>query len=69
MPRCSAGQVGGLPGDAEKELYLSITSVNTFRLILSEYFDANYPMLEDRSYLSLLDLNLVDVTDRVWPDG
>ena len=58
-----------LPGDAEKKLYTSISSVNTFRLILSEYFDANYPLLEDRSYFSLLDLNLVDVTDRVWPDG
>ena len=58
-----------LPGDAEKKLYPSISSVNTFRLILNEYFDANYPLLEDRSYLSLLDLDLVDVTDRVWPDG
>ena len=58
-----------LPGDAESKLYPSMSSVNTFRLIFSEYFDANYPMLEDRSYFSLLDLNLVDVTDRVWPDG
>ena len=58
-----------LPGDAGLKLYPSISSVNTFRLILKEYFDANYPLLEDRSYLSLLDLNLVDVTDRVWPDG
>ena len=57
-----------LPGDAEKKLYPSMSSVNTFRLILNEYFDANYPMLEDRSYFSLLDLDLVDVTARVWPD-
>ena len=35
-----------LPGDAELKLYPSISSVNTFRLILSEYFDANYPLLE-----------------------
>ena len=39
-----------LPGDGKKELYASITPVNTFRLILDHYFQAGYPLLEDISY-------------------
>lgn len=39
-----------LPGGGDKELYPSITPVNTFRLILDHYFGANYPLLEDISY-------------------
>jgi hypothetical protein len=34
---------------AEK-LYDSISPVNFFRLILNEYFQTDYPLLEDRSY-------------------
>ncbi len=33
-------------------LYPSITPVNTFRVILSNYFGQNYPLLEDKSYFS-----------------
>ncbi|HET6823073.1 MAG TPA: hypothetical protein VFH34_10510, partial [Anaerolineales bacterium] len=37
--------------DAVKEkLYDSISPVNSFRLILNEYFGMNYPLLEDTSY-------------------
>jgi phosphoglycerol transferase MdoB-like AlkP superfamily enzyme len=38
-----------LPKDTTS-LYPTITPVNTFRLILSEYFGENYPLLPDESY-------------------
>lgn len=41
-----------LPGDADKELYPSITPVNTFRIIFNHYFKTNYSLLEDESYFS-----------------
>jgi hypothetical protein len=40
-----------LPGKAVK-LYSTITPVNTFRLILNEYFNQDYDLLPDRSYYS-----------------
>ncbi len=54
-----------LPGDAKNKLYPSMSSLNTFRLVLSEYFGADYPLLEDRSYFSMLNLDFEDVTDLV----
>jgi hypothetical protein len=39
-----------LPGGGDRGLYPSITPVNTFRLILDNYFEADYPLLEDISY-------------------
>ena len=42
-----------------------MSSLNTFRLVLSEYFGADYPLLEDRSYFSMLNLDFEDVTDLV----
>jgi hypothetical protein len=33
-----------------KDLYPSITPVNSFRIILNEYFGANYPLLPDITY-------------------
>ncbi len=33
-----------------KDLYESITPVNSFRIILNEYFGANYPLLPDVTY-------------------
>jgi hypothetical protein len=58
-----------LPGFDEKKLYPTISPVNTFRLIFDNYFDTNYGLLEDRSYLTLRDdLSLiVDATSR-WDD-
>ncbi len=41
-----------LPGVDQALLYETITPINTFRLIFSEYFDIDLPLLEDRSYLS-----------------
>ncbi|HEX2995549.1 MAG TPA: hypothetical protein VHP14_12035, partial [Anaerolineales bacterium] len=37
------------PG-AEGELYPSVTSVNNFRLVFNNYFNANLPVLPDKSY-------------------
>ncbi len=39
-----------LPGGADKKLYPGITPVNTFRVILNEYFGTDLPLLEDESY-------------------
>jgi hypothetical protein len=45
-----------LPGiDVANVLYPSITPVNTFRVILNEYFGQNLPLLADRSYFSPFD--------------
>jgi hypothetical protein len=35
-----------------KDLYDSITPVNSFRIILNEYFGASYPLLPDITYES-----------------
>jgi hypothetical protein len=37
------------------QLYDSISPVNTFRVVLSTYFDTTMALLPDRSYYSLLD--------------
>ncbi|MCP4565954.1 MAG: LTA synthase family protein [FCB group bacterium] len=39
-----------LPGLSSQPLYHSISPVNTFRVILNEYFDADFPLLPDNSY-------------------
>jgi hypothetical protein len=39
-----------LPGITESGLYPSISPVNTFRLLFNRYFDADLPLLEDRSF-------------------
>ncbi|MDQ3492874.1 MAG: hypothetical protein M3452_06390 [Chloroflexota bacterium] len=44
-----------LPGVAQDAVHPSITSVNTFRLVFSRYFEADLPLLEDRSF--------------TWPDN
>lgn len=38
--------------EAKKDLYETITPVNSFRVILNHYFGTNYPLLEDRSYFA-----------------
>ena len=38
------------PGVGQGELYESITPVNSFRVLFSEYFGAGYDLLSDRSY-------------------
>ena len=41
-----------LPIAQQDALYPSITPVNSFRLILNEYFEFSYPLLEDKSYFA-----------------
>lgn len=52
---------------AKNMLYPTITPVNTFRIILSQYFDENYKMLEDRTYFSIWPkpYKFIDVTKEV----
>jgi hypothetical protein len=39
-----------LPGVDSTKLHSSISSVNTFRVVFKEFFGANLPLLEDRSF-------------------
>ena len=41
-----------LPGDGSEALYENISPVNTFRVILNEYFGGDYALREDTSYFS-----------------
>lgn len=41
-----------LPGDGSRNLYESISPINTFRLIFNNYFSSKYDLLEDSSYFS-----------------
>ncbi len=54
-----------LPDGGERFLYDSITPVNSFRVLLSAYFGADYELLEDRSYFSRLKqpYDFLDATD------
>jgi hypothetical protein len=54
-----------LPDGGERFLYDSMTPVNTFRVLLTAYFGANYEPLEDRSYYSRLKqpYDLLDATE------
>lgn len=57
-----------LPGEGKKFLYDSITPVNTFRIILSYYFNEDYDLLRDESWFchrGLLDKELINVTDKL----
>ena len=56
-----------LGGAGSGMLYNSITPVNSFRLIFSQYFNADYPLLEDKSFTSTEErpYDFIDVTIRV----
>jgi hypothetical protein len=58
-----------LPGGGETKLYPSITPVNTFRVVLNQYFGANYPLLADENYFSSLKrpYDFIRVTDQLKP--
>ncbi len=43
------------PDGNYSKLYQSITPVNSFRLVLDQYFGANLGLLEDKSYMGVLD--------------
>ncbi len=40
------------PGRSKDIFYAQISPVNTFRMIFNQYFGQNYPLLEDRSFVS-----------------
>ena len=58
-----------LPGVDHSKFYNTMSPVNTFRLVFDEYFGANLPLLEDRSYAIIDGYNHVydffEVTDTV----
>ncbi len=57
-----------LPDVGDERLYPTISSVNTFRLILDEYFGAELPLLPDRTYSSRgtnRPYQLTEITDRL----
>ena len=62
-----------LPGDAPSGApapYPAMSSWNTFRVVLSRYFDADLPLLPDRSFTSAAwkrPYDLTDVTDLLPP--
>jgi hypothetical protein len=47
-------------------LYDSITPVNTFRIILSQYFGADFGLLKDEAFFSTANspYKFIDVTDK-----
>jgi hypothetical protein len=55
------------PGGHSGSLYASITPVNSFRLLFSEYFGLAYPLLDDRVYFSTWTkpFNYIDVTGKL----
>lgn len=56
-----------LPGQAHGDLHSGITPVNTFRVVLNQYFNTDLEILADRSYFSRWDRPylFIDVTDAV----
>jgi hypothetical protein len=59
-----------LPGEGAPEVPSTLSAVNTFRLIFGAYFDADLPLLPDRSYTSagkFRPYDLTDITDRLPP--
>ena len=42
------------PDLKDNPLYPEITPVNTFRVLFNEYFGANYPLLPDRNFFSII---------------
>jgi hypothetical protein len=59
----SAFYLPGQPHDPSPEIYPTMSSVNTFRLVLTRYFGADLPLLPDRSYTSRSPLYVYDFTD------
>lgn len=58
-----------LPGAKDAPIYPGISPVNSFRILLHEYFQAELDLLPDRSYYSTWDdpFEFIDVTDKVQP--
>lgn len=55
-----------LQGNGEEDIIKSLTPVNTFRFIFNKYFNAQYPLLENRYFFtSYLDRRSLDVTNNI----
>jgi hypothetical protein len=54
-----------LPENGVEYLYPSISPVNSFRVIFNTFFEANYALLDDKTYYSSLSLpyTFIDVTN------
>ena len=54
------------PSGHSGSLYASITPVNSFRVLLNEYFGMNYPLLIDKVYFSTWSnpFDYIDVTGK-----
>ena len=65
--RMSILHASHLPDGGDALLYPRITPVNTFRIILKYYFNADLLLLEDKSFYSTYDrpFRFVDVTNRI----
>jgi hypothetical protein len=57
-----------LPGDGNQRIYESISPVNTFRVVLDEYFGGDYGLLPDMSYVPSEDQSRFDELPGKW-DG
>jgi len=55
------------PDKEYSALYDSITPVNSFKIIMNQYFNTDYSLLDDKCYFSNYDFpyNFFDVTDKV----
>ena len=58
------------PGGRYDFLYPSVSPVNSFRIVLNTFFDANYELLPDKNYFipHARPYDYIDVTDRVEND-
>jgi hypothetical protein len=56
-----------LPGGGEAQLYPGISPVNSFRVVLNQYFGTDYPLLADENFFSSLKrpYDFIRVTDQV----
>jgi len=63
--RMSILHASHLPDGGDVLLYPTITPVNTFRIVLKHYFNADLPLLEDKSFYSTYErpFRFVDVTN------
>jgi hypothetical protein len=59
------------PDQDYQQLYPAITPVNSFRVILGQYFDTPYDLLPDKSYFSTIELPyaLTDVSELLHPSA